>query len=289
MNIITQPLDNLTFYGVSYDAIFTTVVTISIFIFGYIINRFIEYRKEVRSKKELRELIIVQLNTLLEPIEKQSIAFKELSDSIISKKYQDYVYQEGNYHTGYLTNLPSVDIYKSFVYGSKKYKSERIKAYNLFLKTLAFFGRQSQITKDQFIEFIGRHKSYIDIWNEHTNAIVRYHDYLLSFAKRNKISPGKDPFLKEFNLIIHNWAKIQNRTDIQTLLEHFLKPLKALCLANPSDERTNVLLPRIIEANQAYSNREHLLDLMGNYFREESDKLKLKRDDLKNILEILNK
>ncbi len=284
INNYLQAVSQNSFYGISYDTIFTTSITIFIFILGYLINRWVEHRKEIKSLEDLKELIKVQINTILEKIDKQNEAFIQLSEAILSKKYQDYIYAEANYQTESVTNLSNVDLFKSFLIGSKINRVDKIKSYNVFTKSIAILSVQNQITRTQFMDFIKSHRSYIDSWNASVNALMRYHDFCISFAKRNNIPPSNDPFLKEFSNIVGAWSKNEKRTEIKYVTEQLLKPLRAHCLQNPSDERTITILPLILEAEQAFRNREHILDITGKYFTDQVEQLKKIKTDLESVL-----
>ena len=281
MNILVDSQQASSIYGISYDVIFTTIVTLSIFVLGYILNRIYEINKRKHDLKDIRSFLLVYLDSLIDPINKQISAFNDLSASVASKTHQDFTFQEAvGSKLDILDKLPQVDVFNAYLLGPKKTKSDRVIHFNSTHDALEFVKRQREIARAQFLGFMSNVKRYIEAWNNSTNAILRSYDEFLSFAERSRVSPSRDVFLKQFNVLVHNWTQLESRTTMENVAKHLLEPLKELCKSKSPDPRVNIVLPLVIDSLQTFKNRDHLFTLFVDYFAEQATKLEKKRNAL---------
>src|SRR5258706_15415555 len=86
--------EQATFYGVSVDAMFTTFVTIFIFLLGYVFNRWYDRSKEKTRLREVREFFLSSVDHLLAPMQKQADSLNNLSSQIAAETHQDFTLEE---------------------------------------------------------------------------------------------------------------------------------------------------------------------------------------------------
>jgi hypothetical protein len=271
------------FPGVSNDTVFATVVTISIFVLGYLFNRLYDTRVQKRRQDDIREFVLSSLEAILPAIERQVGAFGNLKQQITSKQHQDYIFTEStSLNFEGLDSVPRSEVFHTFARGRKKHRAERIKHFNALWGAIDFICQQKEIARQMFLQFNEKYYRYLLIWNENVDSIVRLHDEYLMVAKQTQVRPSEDTFFKEFNIIIHRLAQTGDPSSWEKEKINLLDPLLETCNANLEDARAIIVMKKIIQAQYAYYNREHLLESFGSYFEEQMTGLVEKK---KTILE----
>ncbi|MBK7978821.1 MAG: hypothetical protein IPK06_02170 [Ignavibacteriae bacterium] len=69
------PVSN-SLWGISYDTIFTTLITIFIFLLGFWINKIFEARKEKKRLKDIKDYFFSLCSFLEKPVKIQIDVFK---------------------------------------------------------------------------------------------------------------------------------------------------------------------------------------------------------------------
>ncbi|MGD1046551.1 MAG: hypothetical protein ABR936_14685 [Bacteroidota bacterium] len=284
MNIIIEPVIQNKILGISYDTIFTTVITLTIFILGYILNRFYEWRKRIRHLKNIRELIVAHLKSLIEPIEGQMRSFKEMADYLGSKTIKQYTFHESSIQTDFLSGLPCLDIFQAFTLGSKKNKTRRIDAFNSMFQAIEFIKRQNSITRNQFIELSPNRRELTENFNSAIDAIMRFQDQLLGFARRNKITSSKDMFLKELNAIVYQYSQLKDQKELDTLYKCFVDPVLTLVKKYPNDQPSDILSPLVLRSFKYHNDIISLLDAHSKHYQEHSIKLEKRKEIILNTM-----
>ncbi len=273
--------------GVSFDTIFTTVVTISIFVLGYLFNRVYEWRKGIRHFKDVRKLVRSHLESLLEPTDKQITEYKEFGEYLASHKLDDRAFHESPIQTDFLSNLPYLDIFQAFKLGSRKQRTQRIEAFNSMFQAIKFIERQNSITKMEFSELHRSRSEYIAIWNSSNDAMLRFHDQLLGFARRNRLARNQDVFFTELNIIVHNLTEQKDSSDTEILFNHFVEPIIDLVKKFNPDQRTDILSPLALKSSKARKDLIRLLDVYSGFYLEQSSNLKKRRDIITGAISLL--
>jgi hypothetical protein len=289
MNIILEPVIQNKFMGISYDTIFTTGITLTVFILGYILNRFYEWRKRIRHVKNIRELVVAHLKSLIEPIEGQIRSFKELGEYLASHGVQEYIFHESSIQTDFLNGLPYLDIFQAFTSGSNKTKPQRIDAFNSMFQTIEFFKRQNSITRNQFVNLSQMQREFIANWNSSNDDILRFHDQLLGFARRNGITATGDQFLKELNVIVYQCSQLNDREELASIFNLFVEPVLALVKKYSSDERSDILSPLVLKSVKYHAELVLLFDGNSKFYLEQSAKLEKRKEIILNVLVAIEK
>jgi len=266
--------ENETFWGVSRDTIFTTFVTILIFVLGYLIARYIERRKEKKRLDQIRIYFLAIADSLINPIESLIKSYRQLSDSIAGKKGHAFVLGES--HELYLDTirtLSQVDLFTILIldnkHGDEQLRSKHFK--NVF-DAFEFIRLQNERAKRNFAYFTSEQEVYSRQWNENANSIARLFDNFVSANIRNKVPKSQDQFLGKLDQIFHS-AQVKDDRNIYMVKEHLIDPLKELCKEYRDDPRAMILLPFITECRMAFDNIVNLEGLFSVSFDEEASKL----------------
>ncbi len=273
--------------GVSLDTIFTTLVTISIFILGYLFNRVYEWRKEMRHFKDVRNLICSHLESLIEHIDKQIGQYKKFGEHLASHKLEEYTFNESLIQTDFLSNLPYLDIFQAFKLGPRSQRSQRIEAYNSMFQAIKFIERQNLITKTQFFELDRIRSVHIATWNSNNDSILRFHDQLLGLVRRNRVTPNDDAFFTELNAIVHDLAQQANSSDLEIIFTHFVEPIIDLVKRFNSDQRTDILSPLVLKSSKAHEDLIRLLDSYSRLYLEQSSNLEKRKEIIVRVISSL--
>lgn len=269
------------FLGVSCDTIFTVLVTVAIFVLGYIFNRIYDNAKRRRELEAIKVFLVTYLKSLLDPIQKQIDAFSSLSADVLSKKHQDFAFGDALGGKLYvLDRMQQVDMFAAFLLGPKDEKRERIAQFNRMLDALGFAKGQRDTAKAQFGGFMASHTRYVDQWNKAVNAVMRYEEKLVASAMRAGDLPDQDPFARGFNKLVQELSGVENRQAMDIVRELLLEPLRQLCKQHPLDPRVHEVIVHVIDALEALRNRNHLLSIFGKYFEDQAAELRGKKNAL---------
>jgi hypothetical protein len=288
MNIIFDESPTKSLYGVSYDTIFTVSVTITIFVVGYFLNRLYDNTKRKNELKDTKAFLIAYLRSLLDPIEKQIVAFRTLSADVRSKKHQDFSYGDAvGVKLDVLDSLPQVDVFKAFLLGPKRTRPQRIAHFNRMLDALEYTKRQRDTAMMQFKDFVARHTKYLQQWNASMDGVMRSQEQFVSSARRTNTPPSKVPFVKGFNLLVHQWSQLPDYETMDQAAQHLLEPLRQLCKRESIDPRVHYVIPFVMDCLGAFRNRNHLLSTFAQYFEDQAAGLQAKKDALTECIKCI--
>jgi hypothetical protein len=269
------------FPGVSNDTVFTTVVTISIFVLGYLLNRLYDAWIERKKQNDVQKFVLFSLEAILPAIDKQVASFNSVRQQMASKQHQDYIYTEStSLNFEGLDSLPRVEVFHAFARGRKKKRIQRIEHLNTIWGAIDFIRHQKESSRQTFLQFNEQYRRYLINWNENVDAIARIHDEYLMMATQAKLSPRDDPFFKEFNLIVHRLAEVGKSWEREKT--QLLGPLLDVCKTHYADARAVTVMKKILQAEYAYDNREHLLNSFGAYFDQQASGLTEKKKSIIN-------
>ena len=274
--------------GVSNDVVFTTVVSISIFVLGYFFNRFYDNWKERARNRDIREFVFTSLDAMVPAIDKQIAGFNDLKDQLASKRHQDYIFVEStslNFEN--LDSVPRDQIFRAFARGRRKKRGERIKHLNSLWRDLDFIRHQREPARQAFVQFRESYRRYLLSWNENVDAIARLHDEYHMMSARSSVRPSEDPFFREFNLIVHRLDQAGGPKSWESEKARLLDPLREVCKVHHLDSRANAVMKKIIQADFAFDNRKHLLESYGNYFSQQSAALMEKKASIMDVIQVL--
>lgn len=278
--------ESKSIYGVSIDTVFTVSITLFIFILGLILNRLIENAKKMKHLREVKEFFLTSLTHLLAPMQRQSDSLKACAAQIASDVHQDFTLQEtAELYVDPLKSVSQFDVFNALMRGSKKKRPERAKRFNSIVTVLEFIRLQKERTAQHFSDFILAHRRYLQQWNESADGIQRQFYLLLTHARANNIKATDDPFLAGLDKIVHAWSQLPDRRHFTIARTSLLEPIREHCLAHRDDLRTMMFLPLVLNSFNAHDNMKHLKSLYSDSFREQADRLLVKRDQLSQSID----
>lgn len=289
MNPILLSGDENKFLGVSYDTIFTTLVTISIFLLGYLFNRFYDYLKDLRRLRDIRKLVHSHLQSLLGPIDERIQVYLHLGEFLISQKRGHYTFRQPTIHTEFLNGLTYTEVFLAFKLGSRKLRNERIDAFHSVYKAIDFIKSQNASASSLHSEHSHQSEELREKWSGVLQAIMRDYDTWLNANIRNQVPKSGDAFLSEFASVVNKVAKLENGAQMDLTFEHLIEPLKKLSINSQyaGDMRCMNLFPRLSDAVYAYKALNQLNKVYGQYFLEFAELLKKRREIIIGAIELI--
>jgi hypothetical protein len=287
MNYLTQTFNigNDSLKGISIDAIFATLTSISIFILGYIVNRIIESSKRKRELKELREYYLVLVEDVFEPINSYVELLKGLSVKIKELRIQNYNI-EGPIGLIFskFTSLNQQDLYAAFVKNKRKLKKERYYQFKSFVDNIEYLRILTKDIKDEFFKYMESHDNYLKTWNENIEFIGRKYEAYLQKLITYNVLIASDSFLHDMDTITHNWSVQDNYRNIDIAITNYIQPLRDLTNRYRGDARSVELLPSIMQCISAHENMVNLKKFYSDVYNQLADKFENINGSLKKAV-----
>ncbi len=253
---------------------YITIVSIFIALLALILPVIRSFYKERKRLNSIETYTYFILESLSDPIKKKLENLSELSESIKYIETRNFAFAEtSNLLTEAFTKILHQDLHSIFITKKKGKLQEKIIHFKNIVDTVNFFEKQNMIDQKNFYQYMNDLRRYEKDYAVNTDSILRLFDLYTSIIRRENIPPSKDPFFKNFDVILYNWHKDPNYSLITKTKEMMLNPLKELCKKYQEDPRAMEVLPFIIKCNAAYLDLENLHILYHNIFKEVTKKL----------------
>lgn len=278
--LCTYENTNRYIFGISKDTIFTTSITISIFIIGILANIFIKYLIEKNQLKHIKNYFYNSVDTFSTKLKKQIRLFEDLKSEVVDIESRNYSFPiQSDLLFDTLAKIENLDLFKIFVSSNHKgEKSKNILNYSNIIGSIEFVKNQLEISQINFNRFFSDIRNYEHIRGEGVNKILRRWDVYLSYAKRENIRPSQDPFLKQFDLLMQVLKDDKVKISFTKLKKEFIDPLKKHCVEFGHDPRATELLSIIVNINEAQTNIKNAKDFYSSAFEEDRAALQVRWD-----------
>ncbi len=247
-----------SFFGISIDTIFTTFITIFIFIIGFLIHRYYENKKNLNNLKDVKSFFLIYIESMIEPFEHFIDSIQKLSDNLKDINNRKLSFSESAKLTVDENIVNQLELFKAFVFNEKTAKEKRIIHLKNLLNALITIKKVKVNLKDTFFKFNDDLRRYEHKLMDSMNFISRQYDLYLSIGLRSSIDFEKDLFLVGFKKIISEWNESENKDFIDITKTKLINPTKDYCTLNIQDERALHLIPATVDFNNAFLNIETL-------------------------------
>lgn len=275
--------------GISIDTIFTVLTTLTIFIAGIIVERWIESNKERRRLKELEEYFIKLIEICEKSVLKQADGFKEFADKLVEKKDQHFhLLDVSAFSMEPMKEIDNKDIFAIYI---KNKKGDVALKTELFRKLRGNIEHMDNIKlsyKNAFQVFIDKFDKFQNDYNENLKLTSEAYDNMRTYNEVNKVKPEADPFLLKLDEIRALWAGLEkegiNFRDRYVARDKYIEPVRNLCRDSIGDPRAVYVLKHIMECTYAFDNTEELKVFYSDHFLLDSKSLKKSMDEIKDCL-----
>jgi hypothetical protein len=226
--------------------------------------------------EELRAYVIEQLNGLEIPIIHQLKSFKEASEKLALKENNGFEFTiDPSLKVNNLQSIDNRDLFKAFMTGVHADRPSKIESYLKLEKGVAFIQYMKEELKNDITSIYERYQTYEDQWGQNVQKIQAHLEHFVSQNMQEKIEPQHDPFVEGLDNIASNWYSMQkdnlNIRDTYFMRNNYVEPIRILCNKFTTDNRTDLLLPLIVNSEGAYMNIDNLRNSMkkviDNYYK----------------------
>ena len=203
--LISQGCIDLFILCVSHDTIFAVFTSLFVVFVGYLVNRFNDYRKEIKRLNELEEYFYSLSEQIKNPVIDQIKIFKELADNIADQKKNQFLYKDNiNLDVTNLLNLQHLDLYKIFIVRKKGEIIKKAAHFTNMTNTLNYLGSLKINARKNMDIFFSEFRENEGNWREAYNSIMAHFD---SFVTSNiKSEKPNDEFLNDFLRTVSEYA-----------------------------------------------------------------------------------
>ncbi len=236
---------NDKFWGLSIDAIFTALITIGIFIFGFWLNKKNDERKEFDSLLEIKNYFLQLIEILKSSAKIQIDGFRKFLEIISEDIEKDpTMNHSSNFTTRYIDQIPNEKLFTIFVsYKAKKDKEKAIELYRKLTINIGIIRRVENEWESYIEDFLIRTRKWDDQYIDFLTVIFDFTDKMI-YSLTNPDILKNEPFLNQFLEIYKKWRSIENPDDKYVREEYFIQPLLELCQKNLQDIKAiNLLNP----------------------------------------------
>lgn len=276
-----------TLLGISVDTIFTTLITIFIFVFGYLLNRYYENKKEKNRLLDVKSFFIIYIESLLKPLDKFINSINDLSTNLKDLNERGIKFSETSKLSINVNIIDQLDLFKVFVFDEKENKDKKIYHLKNILSSLVTIDKTKSNTKDTFFRFHSDLRRYENVLRENWNFILRQFDIYISTGMRNPSELVNDSFMSGLKEIFSEWNKNEKKDSIDITKKILIEPIREYCKLKIEDERTLQLVPATVGYNDAYMNITVLREIYSDVFSEVKDDLISEKSKIIESLEYL--
>lgn len=253
---IQASVDKNYFWGISYDAWFTGLTPILIFVLGYIINEIIKKCNEKKRLKELEKYFKKLIELLNKPLHKQTSEFLKFSHSLKEEREQHFILDNiTNFHVEQIKEISSKDLYSIYIKNKEGSISEKTELYGKLRANIDFIDG----VKKSIINHLSMFRQKLDKYQEDYKINIDTICVLFQSMVSDVTSfENQDLFLKELDNIISNWQALK-KTDIEhkdmyVTKASFIEPIRELCRKYFLDPRSVIISKHVMQCIYAFND-----------------------------------
>ncbi len=251
----------------------TLIITLFVFLAGYLLQWLSRFVTDESKKRALREDIRIILNKSLEDVSSQSENFKNFYESLNMKTIIHRLKQEPISHLNTFNEYSYADLRSAFldvfyrwgfwelIFNRRKYRSRRGDLNELY----KLIGRLEQLEEkypNDMIQLFERMNKYEEKWGENMEEIQNLYDEgrIKAYRMEKGALEKEDEFYSfmiEANKIWIKWAETEDQLQFKIAKEKFIDPLLELNRKHPlKGDITLKSYKYLLGATYAYSNLE---------------------------------
>lgn len=283
--------NNSNFWGISFDAWFTGLTPILIFILGYIINEIIKNNNEKKRLEELEMYFLSLIQILDQPLKKQIEVFIKFSHSLKEKKTQHLILSKvPNFHVEQIKEISSKDLYSIFIKNKKGSISKKTELYGKLRASIDFFDEVKKSGNYYITMFSENYRKY---QTELTLSLEKLDiTFFRMMAESKAASLEQDPLLNNMSKTRSAWKSIENEgidyKDMYIAKEMYIEPLRELYNQNIRDARSAIFLKYIMKSIYAFNNIQETKKVCRRHYLIAAKKLQNNWIEINDVLSKFN-
>lgn len=270
------------------DTIYTVTVSLSIFILGLLFKWGFESYQKRKYLKNRASFFINSAESMIEPMDKQAEEFKNLSEAVADINERNLVLNIVS-DLNFFFFSPDIiaDIHRYI--SVKWWKDVDELSLKKISKVITAIQKQFDHGKYNFDNFMRKQERNADAWQQATNSIFRFNDFLINQHRANG-KPSEDEFFHDFNTTVHEWTEERDDYDLKHIHDKLIFPLKKVCKNHSGDPRALQVLPILNECRSIFErfqeNRSRYHDLFENDSNQIKDNKKLYAEAIEELKEL---
>jgi len=244
----------------------------------------------IKKYDELKTYVFQQLKSLKEPIEHQIEEFGKASTSLAEKKNNGFQFTiDPSLRVKNIENLDNEDLFRVFVRHNSQEHEKKIEMYVKLEKAMSFIQYMKENLKTDISSVYTRYQTNEDEWGNAVRSIQTHFESFVNSNIAQNIPANKDGFVKDIDDIFSKWVNQESATlnirDIYFMRDNYVEPIRIVCNRYTPDQRCEILLPHIVNAEGAYRNIDHLKGMLKDVFDNYSKNLSNSWDSIEEIIE----
>lgn len=282
-----------TTFNIDNNTSATLIVTLSVFILGFIITGLSKSLIAYRYRRNYRKLFKEMIKEIADGTKKQSINFKKLIETLSIENDGYFKLKKQNINLlNNFNQIPFDTFYSAYFKGIENIcKRKKLIAFN---KTFGFTDSLSRNESQSITELnncIINFNKYADKWNDSTENVR------LSIENIRLTLDGKDvpsyigEFFQAIDTIVFDWQKIKNRNQYHVAYSQLIRPMLNLYDKNEYNDIVKIskmLLDSLMDSEYHYQSMCRSLEFYRLLFSNFEYQYKFTNRILNKINMILN-
>ncbi|GAC1302667.1 MAG: hypothetical protein NVSMB24_07590 [Mucilaginibacter sp.] len=281
--------------GIKSDVSAPIIISIIIFIVGFIFNGIIRTVVNYNQRDTIRKMFIYNLKTVIKDMGKQSVNFKNLADQLIFKDSNNFILKDDHmYQINILQEIGYKQTFNAFFTGFENSifkifrKNARIVAFHSIWESIEFATKWQNKPQEDSKEFV----KYYNNQNQNRNrALAQYFQFIEPFLLKAPHLPNLIDALKyyvnEVDKIHVQWQKTANRINPANVQRKLVLPIRILNRKFDNVEIVYQTNKPLLEASYAYSEMAIVLKVYKDIFNDYSIAFHNKSQNITNSIKIL--
>lgn len=232
-------------------------------------------KKENRRLLELKVVFLLALLKIDQSLKNAIERLQQIIDELTTKKIGDLIINSPSLNTNSINWISKNDLFKIYIIEDQIKKDNVTLFWRLMdgLEGIENFQREFDKLFNAYTENI---KQYSGMWQSSMGELSRIRDRI-QLKYEHDFKTSKEPFiydfLKKFDEVAMKWIKIDNHKSYEIANEHFLTPLKNVCLYVNPDPFVLETVDRINDAMTAYKNIAKSRKIFSELFNSKIQRL----------------
>ncbi len=244
----------------------TLVISISVFILGYLITGIFKSLSSFNKRKNYRKIFKEMINEISSSSKEQSLNYFQFVNQLKTDYENDFQFKTKN--IDFLSNfnkIPFETFYNSYFNGYENIcKSRKLKHFNKTFGLIDSLNKLENNSLKLISELIGNYEKYKNKWDISVENVRHMYEEMLLSNKGNRYPTFYLEILKEIDNIISSWQSLENRTHFNTAYTNLVKPLIVCIRKNDEKDITKSYVPflnKLVEAEFHYLGMKKTIEM----------------------------
>jgi hypothetical protein len=256
--------------GLADQITLSLLVTIGLFILGFIFNYWRTRHNELKRLQNLRLYFYVALENFLAAVDNQRKYFRDFSLTLKSKKTASFyiLKSSAGFNLNNLFFLSRDDIFKALATEQSGNLKEKSKAFAVLYDQMELLDSISKSQKNEVTEFVDNLNKYQFEFDQSIDKIDKlFKVTLLKHIEKDGAQSPPDPLLSRIDKIIADWQQHSDYRNIYVKKEMIIDKLREIVKEKKISEFRHELEKVVMSGVLSFHNYEANLDRFTHIYR----------------------